>query len=41
MEQKYTSGLNFITVKGCGHMVPEDNPRIAKILLDKFIESDY
>ena len=41
MEQKYTNGLNIITVKGCGHMVPEDNPRIAKKLLDKFIESDY
>jgi len=41
MEQKYTNGLNIITVKGCGHMVPEDNPKIAKKLLDKFIESDY
>ena len=41
MEQKYTSGLNLITVKGCGHMVPEDNPKVAKKLLDKFIESDY
>ena len=39
MEQKYNSGLTFITVKGCGHMVPEDNPRIAKKLLDKFISS--
>ena len=41
MEQKYTSGLNIVTVKGCGHMVPEDNPKVAKKLLDKFIESDY
>ena len=40
MEQKYTSGLNFITVKGCGHMVPQDNPKIAKELLDKFIKSE-
>ena len=41
MEQKYTSGLNIVTVKGCGHMVPQDNPKVAKKLLDKFIESDY
>ena len=41
MEQKYTSGLYLVTVKGCGHMVPEDNPKIAKKLLDKFIESEY
>ena len=39
MEQKYTSGLTLVTVKGCGHMVPQDNPRIAKALFDKFIES--
>ena len=40
MEQKYTSGLTFITVKGCGHMVPEDNPKVAKKLLDNFIASE-
>ena len=38
MEQTYDYNLKFITVKGVGHMVPEDNPKIAKILLDKFIE---
>ena len=40
MEQKYINGLTMITVKGCGHMVPQDNPKAAKIILDKFIESD-
>ena len=40
MEQKYTSGLTLVTVKGCGHMVPQDNPRIAKALFDKFLESE-
>ena len=38
MEQTYDHNLKFITVKGVGHMVPEDNPKVAKILLDKFIE---
>ena len=38
MEQTYDYNLKFITVKGVGHMVPEDNPKVAKILLDKFIE---
>ena len=38
MEQTYDYNLKFITIKGVGHMVPEDNPKIAKILLDKFIE---
>ena len=38
MEQSYDHGLRFITVKGVGHMVPEDNPRIAKFLFDKFLE---
>ena len=38
MEQSYEYGLRFITVKGVGHMVPEDNPLIAKLLLDKFLE---
>ena len=38
MEQIYEYGLRFITVKNAGHMVVEDNPKIAKALLDKFIE---
>ena len=39
MEQHYTSGLRMITIKGVGHMVPEDNPKIAKALFDKFLTS--
>ena len=38
MEQSYEYNLRFLTVKGVGHMVPEDNPKVAKALLDKFIE---
>ena len=38
MEQTYDYGLKFITVKNAGHMVVEDQPKIAKALLDKFIE---
>ena len=38
MEQSYDYNLRFLTVKGVGHMVPEDNPKVAKFLLDKFIE---
>ncbi len=41
MEQNYTSGLRFLTIKNCGHMAPEDKPKESKILLDKFIESKY
>ena len=44
MEQTYDYGLKFITVKGVGHMVPEDNPKAAKIILDnyiKFIKEGY
>ena len=40
MEQNYTSGLRFLTVKGVGHMVPEDNPKIAKFLLDEYLKSN-
>ena len=38
MEQTYDYGLKFITVKNAGHRVPLDNPKVAKILLDNFIE---
>ena len=38
MEQTYDYGLTFITVKNAGHLVVEDQPKIAKALLDKFIE---
>jgi carboxypeptidase C (cathepsin A) len=39
MEQTYTSGLKFITVKGYGHMIPEENPRLSKIILNNFLNS--
>ena len=38
MEQTYEYGINFITVKNAGHLVVEDQPKISKLLLDKFIE---
>ena len=37
MEQTYDYNLKFISIKGVGHMVPEDNPKVAKILLDNFL----
>ena len=44
MEQTYDYGLKFITVKNAGHRVPQDQPKVAKILLDnyiKFIKENY
>ena len=38
MEQDYEYGFRFITVKGAGHMVPQDVPKAAKEILDKFIK---
>ena len=38
MEQTYDHGLTFLTVKNAGHLVVEDQPKIAKDLLDKFIQ---
>ena len=38
-EQAYNNGLKFLTVKGIGHMVPEENPRVAKEIFDKFLYS--
>jgi len=40
MEQSYDYNLIFLTIKGAGHLVPEDNPKVAKVLLDKFIENN-
>ena len=37
MEQTYDNNLHFVTIKNSGHMVPEDNPKVAKALLDKFL----
>ena len=41
MEQSYTNGLTFITVKNAGHMVPIDQPKAAKFIFDKFLSSKY
>jgi hypothetical protein len=41
MEQSYTNGLTFITVKNAGHMVPIDQPKAAKFIFDKFLSSNY
>ena len=39
MEQTYTSGLKFITVKGYGHIISEENPHLSKIILNNFLNS--
>ena len=33
----YKNGLTFITAKGAGHMLPEDEPKTAEIILNLFI----
>ena len=38
--QKFDSGLVFLTVKGAGHMVPQDKKPESKILLDTFLSSN-
>ena len=35
----YENGLTFITAKGAGHMLPEDNPKTAEKILNLFISS--
>ena len=35
----YENGLTLITAKGAGHMLPQDKPKIAEIILNLFIES--
>ena len=40
MSQSYSNGIRFLTIKNCGHMVPEDRPNIAKVILDNFIRSE-
>ena len=36
--QTYKEGLTLVTVKGAGHMVPQDKRQEAKIVLDAFFE---
>ena len=38
--QKFDSGLVFLTVKGTGHMVPQDKKPESKILLDAFLSGN-
>lgn len=35
--QKYKEGLTLVTVKGAGHMVPQDRRAEAKVMFDAFI----
>ena len=36
----YENGLTFITAKGAGHLIPEDMPKTAEIILNLFINSN-
>ena len=36
--QTYKEGLTLVTVKGAGHMVPQDKRQETKIVLDAFFE---
>ncbi|EYC36545.1 hypothetical protein Y032_0885g2856 [Ancylostoma ceylanicum] len=39
---KYQGGIDFVTVRGSGHFVPEDKPREALQLIYNFVQSrDY
>ena len=38
MEQGYDYGLRFFTVKNCGHCAVKYQPKVAKDLLNRFIE---
>ena len=39
--QQFDSGLVFLTVKGAGHMVPQDKKPESKILLDAFLSGNF
>ena len=41
MVQYYDYGFTFVTVKGAGHMVPQDKRQEAKILFDAFIKGSF
>ena len=40
MIQDYDYGFSFVTVKGAGHMVPQDKRKQAKVMLDSFLSRD-
>ena len=40
MIQKYTNGLVFLSIKGAGHMVPQDNRKVAKFMIDAFVKGE-
>ena len=40
MIQKYTNGLVFLSIKGAGHMVPQDNRKVAKVMIDAFVKGE-
>ena len=37
-DQKYKEGLVLVTIKGAGHMVPQDKRAEAKFMIDSFVE---
>ena len=37
MIQDYDYGFSFVTIKGAGHMVPQDKRKQAKVMLDTFL----
>lgn len=38
--QTYKEGITLITIKGAGHMAPQDKRQEAKIILDAFFEGN-
>ena len=41
MVQDYDYGFTFVTVKGAGHMVPQDKRKEAKVMFDAFINGTF
>ena len=37
----YDYGIRFISIKGAGHMVPQDKRKQAKVLFDAFIKGEF
>ena len=38
--QQYENGLTFVTVKGAGHMVPQDKRPEAAVLVEAFLQGN-